>query len=589
MDRWPPAMSEPAPLGGKAGITTYLHALWLGREDLQRAYPDLDGPDGPRLVEWAHLFGRHEVPIPDALLPPRPAHLSDTPLTLSRPAPSPGRWGVNLAGHLRGELGLGEAARLVVRALDAARIPAFPVDIGSANSFRCQDRFLACEPGPVPFPATVVCANPDSLWSLARRCGPGLFEDRHTIGIWWWEAMGGMPIEWVGPAGLVDEVWAGSRFVAGAVAALAPGPVGTLTLPVGMPPPRRPERARLGLPEGFLFLFTFDYNSTLRRKNPTAVIQAFAAAFPPGSGAALVLKSIGGDSRPDSVAMVEAAAAHHPDIHLIDGWLDAADGHALTACCDCYVSLHRSEGFGLTIAEAMYLGKPTIATGYGGNLDFMRPDNSFLVDWLPARVGEGSFPYPPAGDWAEPDLEHAAALMRRVFDDPATAAIRGRRGAQQIRHTHSLQSAAASITALLEPTRARAHAAGRVALPGATEAAAAIRPAGRPALERAGALAEAGAEHAFVPRGRLRRLVRRLLLRLLRPLSAYEQALARELLGALREAQLEQGAAERRALERHAGLLGALRETGAAGRADAVGLPLPPALEDRPHGERRAA
>ena len=420
MDRWPPAMSAPAPLGGKAGITTYLHALWLAREDLQRAYPDLDGPDGPRLVEWAHLFGRHEVPIPDALLPPRPAHLSDTPLALSRPAPSPGRWGVNLAGHLRGELGLGEAARLVVRALDAARIPAFPVDIGSANSFRCQDRFLACEPGPVPFPATVVCANPDSLWSLARRCGPGLFEDRHTIGIWWWEAMGGMPIEWVGPAGLVDEVWAGSRFVAGAVAALAPGPVGTLTLPVGMPPPRRPERARLGLPEGFLFLFTFDYNSTLRRKNPTAVIQAFAAAFPPGSGAALVLKSIGGDSRLDSVAMVEAAAAHHPDIHLIDGWLDAADGHAVTACCDCYVSLHRSEGFGLTIAEAMYLGKPTIATGYGGNLDFMRPDNSFLVDWLPARVGVVSIP-------AGRRMGRARRRARRRADAPSVRRSGNRR------------------------------------------------------------------------------------------------------------------------------------------------------------------
>ena len=97
------------------------------------------------------------------------------------------------------------------------------------------------------------------------------------------------------------------------------------------------------------------------------------------------------------------------------------------AACDCYVSLHRAEGFGLTMAEAMAIGKPVIATGYSGNVDFMSGENSYLVDYALGRVGPDCEIYPPEGEWAEPSIEHAAELMRRVRDEPAEAAAKGGR------------------------------------------------------------------------------------------------------------------------------------------------------------------
>ena len=121
---------------------------------------------------------------------------------------------MNVAGHLRGELGLGEAARLVVAALDAAGIPALPVDIGSANSFRAQHLLRGGRAGPAALPCDDCVRQPRQpldRWPAAA--APELFEGRHTIGMWWWEALGGAPIEWIGPASLVDEVWCGSEFV----------------------------------------------------------------------------------------------------------------------------------------------------------------------------------------------------------------------------------------------------------------------------------------------------------------------------------------------------------------------------------------
>ena len=274
---------------------------------------------------------------------------------------------MNVASHLRGELGLGEAARLVVSALDAAGIPALPVDIGSASSFRAEHPFVAAEPGPLPFPVTIVCANPDSLWMLARRSGPELFEGRHTIGMWWWEALGGAPIEWIGPASLVDEVWCGSEFVAAAVAGLTAGKPSRMTLPVSVAPTGPPDRARFGLPDGFLFLFVYDHNSTLRRKNPNAVIEAFPG-FPArqrGQARAQV------DRRRHAARLARRRGGRRgrPPRH----WRSTAGSTppsatrsqpAATATCRCTVGGLRAD-----VAEAMLLGKPVIATRYSGNLD----------------------------------------------------------------------------------------------------------------------------------------------------------------------------------------------------------------------------
>ena len=193
----------------------------------------------------------------------------------------------------------------------------------------------------------------------------------------------------------------------------------------------------------------FDFLSTFERKNPLGLVEAFTRAFAPGEGPVLVLKSINADQRPAQAEQLRLAVAGRPDILLLEDYLDADARDALVAGCDCYVSLHRAEGLGLTMAEAMAYGKPVVATGYSGNLQFMSEENSFLVPWRPAPVPAGAEPYPAGGTWAEPDLDAAAAVLRRVVDEPELAAARGTRAAADIATLHSASAAGAAVAARL--------------------------------------------------------------------------------------------------------------------------------------------
>ncbi len=184
-------------------------------------------------------------------------------------------------------------------------------------------------------------------------------------------------------------------------------------------------------------MFCFDLDSLFARKNPIAVIEAFKMAFPGGDGPRLVVKSINGDRHSEQADGIRQAAAGRSDIEYRDGYLPAGDQKAFINACDAYVSLHRSEGFGLTMAEAMALGKPVIATAYSGNLDFMSDNNSFLVPFDYTEIGPGSEPYPADAIWAEPDIEAAARAMRRVFEDQAEARRRGLRAKHDVETFHS--------------------------------------------------------------------------------------------------------------------------------------------------------
>ena len=236
-----------------------------------------------------------------------------------------------------------------------------------------------------------------------------------------------------------------------AIEPTSPVPVRTITPPL----PQRGAaptitRAELGLPERPIFLFSFDYLSTAERKNPEGLVDAFTSAFAPGDGPVLVIKSINADRRPGEAERLRLRAAAEADVVLLEEYLDASHRDALVALCDCYVSLHRSEGLGLTMAEAMAWGKPVIATNYGSNLQFMTDENSFLVPWQPAAIPAGAAPYPAGGVWADPDLDAAARLMRAVIDEPEIAAARGARAAADIATMHSAAVAGQQIKARLD-------------------------------------------------------------------------------------------------------------------------------------------
>jgi glycosyltransferase involved in cell wall biosynthesis len=177
------------------------------------------------------------------------------------------------------------------------------------------------------------------------------------------------------------------------------------------------SKESFGLEEKFTFLFTFDFLSVLKRKNALGVIEAFCSAFSPNEGPILVLKTINGDKRLNEMESLLWACSGREDVIIIDEYFDVLKSATLMKLADCYVSLHRSEGLGLTMAEAMALGKPVIATAYSGNMDFMTSDNSCLIPWTPVLVGKGAEGYPPTATWAEPDLVVAAAEMRHVYED----------------------------------------------------------------------------------------------------------------------------------------------------------------------------
>lgn len=430
----------------EAAVNRYATALWESRQDLRDIFPDIEGASAIAYLEWMRNFGGETGMSVDLLLSPAhsngdgPAEATNEPLA-----------GVNVVGYVSSERGVGEAARQVLTALDSRRIPAAAIDT-PADPGEIEKVLRAVDDDDHPYDFNLICVNADMLPAVAAALGPRFFAGHRSAGLWFWE-VSQFPEQWLASFEHLDEVWVASEFVAEALRPVSPIPVQTMRVPVTPAEPEDLSRAELGMPEGFTFLFVFDYRSVFRRKNPLGLVEAFRQAFEPGEGPSLVIKSIFGEEFPEHRRQLANAAAERPEIQLIEENISAGAKNAMVASCDCYVSLHRSEGLGLTMAEAMYFGKPVIATAYSGNLDFMTQENSFLVPAAAVRIGKDAAPYPPDGQWAEPDLDHAAALMRDVFRDREAREERGRRAATDIRLTHSPEAAAAWIEARIAEGR----------------------------------------------------------------------------------------------------------------------------------------
>ena len=486
-------LEAPAPVGGEHGINRYVfYRVARERPDVTRAFPQLDGPDGAEYVAWCWAFGREEMAIPDRFMPPRPGERmagrsnsedeggqeSAMPTPRSR---DPGHFAlqsnghheasssasrksgpaVRITGYLGHTLGLGAAARGYAQALDAAGVPVstvsvplhhleLPVEL-DAGYARHGFKDVVHEHGRNSF--EIVAVNADELPDFVDRLGDDYFQGPR-IGIWGWET-NSIPSRWERAFALVDEIWVYSRFMAENIGAVASVPV--IALPPPVQPPAQPAAPlRLDVPDdGFLFLFVFDYLSTIQRKNPVGLIKAFSDAFTPGEGPRLLIKTINAPLRPLAEEEVLWAAHGRPDIHILDCSLSGADRDGLMAACDCYVSLHRSEGFGLTLAEAMAIGKPVIGTGYSGNVDFMNLENSYLVDYNIGRVGPDCEIYPADGEWAEPSVEHAAHLMRRVYERPEEAARIGAQARADVVRRLSSHATGMAMRRRLEELAAR--------------------------------------------------------------------------------------------------------------------------------------
>ena len=346
--------------------------------------------------------------------------------------------GIAVAGELSRPTGLGEGARLMRAALDQLGIANWGQDVG--------DRLPGGQDGrhklemPPPGAPIVLHENPPSLpWALLR-LPRDLIRGRHVVGYWAWELPVAPPSWRTGPH-FVHSVWVPSHFTADALRPMLPadGRISLHVVPhpvaVAPPVPSAMDRATFGLPgEVVIVLVSASLASSFTRKNPLAAIAAFRAAFGDRADRLLLLKLNHAEHFPEDIAAVRAAVAGAANIRIETRMLPHADRHALTACADILLSLHRSEGFGLVLAEAMLLGVPVVATGWSGNMDFMDTDSAALVDFalIPARDPRGVMQAPGAR-WADPDIAGAARQLRRLADDVDARRALGRRGAAMAR------------------------------------------------------------------------------------------------------------------------------------------------------------
>jgi len=435
-------MSAPPRVEGDPGHLSVYMATVFGKRvnELRPVFFDPQGADRERFLAWARGQADKGALIGEFVETGEPAMESaqdDSPGITDWVPSDRLRPGYLVAGYLKAELGVGEGARLLVDCLEATELPYSTFAFTQTQS-RQEHGFAGGGQGTRDFDVNIVCVNGDQVPNFAGAVGPGFFAGRYTIGQWAWE-LEEFPDSWEHSFTFVDEIWAVSEFSRQAIAAATDKPV--FAFPHAIVEPDVAQgvgREELGLPAGpFVFLFCFDMLSILERKNPIGLIDAYCRAFDGDSGTVLVLKIINGDRAVPDLERIRLAVESRDDIILMEGYLQDDHVSALMAASDCFVSLHRSEGFGLTMAEAMALGKPVIATGYSGNLDFMDDATAYLVPWTYCEVPKGCDPYPAGAKWADPDLEEAARLMRHVVAHPDEAAAKGAAARQSVLTRHA--------------------------------------------------------------------------------------------------------------------------------------------------------
>jgi glycosyltransferase involved in cell wall biosynthesis len=354
--------------------------------------------------------------------------------------------GINLIAYIRAEMGLGVVARGMAAAIESAGIPFNIINIESGNYSQHTDySWKHKEVARSNYDTTIVFMNPDQSMHLRSQVPATLLADRYVVAQWYWE-LPELPDEWLNEFEFIDEVWAGSQFISDAVSAKVDAVPGKSSVPVVRMPPvvllsegAGLSRGQLGLPEGrYLFLAMFDTNSVLQRKNPLGVLRAFKAAFAgDDASVGLVMKFNNPDYREPLMQSVREEMGGRENVFVIDRIMNRAEVTSLIKACDAFVSLHRSEGFGLGPAEAMSLAKPAIITNWSGNVDYMTPENSIAIDYELVKLDQDYGPYKTHQHWAEPDLEQASHWMRKLRADPALGERLGERARETISALYS--------------------------------------------------------------------------------------------------------------------------------------------------------
>ena len=355
--------------------------------------------------------------------------------------------GVEVVGHFGYPSGLEVAARAVVKSLEACgitvgrrQISASPKDPPREMKYRSL----------MKSDKSIVVMSPEPYFAnWAQRAGVHVPMGHSMRAVWYWE-LEEVPLHWRELARQAHEIWAPTTFIQHALARVVAVPVVSMLPAVTLSDFNTLDRNHFGLARvGFFFLFIFDLASIMERKNPLGLIRAFKKAFPNKEDACLVLKITRAEKYPADMNRIRAEA-DDPRIILIQEDMPREKLLALMNLCDVYVSLHRSEGFGLTMAEAMLLGKPVIATAYSGNMDFMDEKTALLVPYKRVELDQNYPPYHRGNHWAQPDEAAAATFMRRLWQNPDEARALGNAGRQKASVLLSLEEAGRRMMSRLQ-------------------------------------------------------------------------------------------------------------------------------------------
>jgi glycosyltransferase involved in cell wall biosynthesis len=416
-------------------LSQILFSIWKSRPDLKRRYPDATGTEAQDLLQWASTHGVAEKVIDKDLL-----SIGDLSSD-SYPTKKTSKKGINVAGYLQGELGLGQSARLIHQSALSTGLPV--TTLNSNRSLSRQAEKVDSTNSDVIYPLTVAIVNADHFKFWVDDIGPERIKHSTIIGVWAWE-IEDFPAQMHNAFELVDEIWAVSNFVKNAISKHTKKPIYVIPTPIFAPAViEKLDRSLIGIRDQAQYnLFIFDYMSVFNRKNPLALVEAHKKAFPNSDGPLLVIKSANGDKDAENREKLRFSVLNRSDILLVEEYLSRNQLNALVAECQSYISLHRSEGYGLTIAEAMALGKPVIATAYSGNLDFMTEENSILIPFNLVKVGNASFPYPEDSNWAEPDIESASIAIRNLAFDNQLKVSLGKSAQETVTRNFSQKRAA---------------------------------------------------------------------------------------------------------------------------------------------------